>query len=199
MAAGTVLVAGDDALTAYGPQPSFYGNLVILELDTNDAGSSAFALYGHLSEIHVVVGQAVEAGDILGLSGASGVADGPHLHFEVRVGVNEYGATRNPLLWLAPLPQTGIVAGRVVGAGGELLTEAPVTLIRVDAPSPYSATTSYASGEPNADSTLGENFTLDDVVPGFYQAVVDDGTRRFTTDLWVYPGRVNWVELVVGP
>jgi murein DD-endopeptidase MepM/ murein hydrolase activator NlpD len=194
--AGTVRVAGDDSQVAYGPTTNFYGNLVVIELAASDA--PVFALYGHLSEVAVAVGQSVAAGETIGYSGATGVADGPHLHFEVRVGENSYGATRNPLLWLIPLPQTGVVAGRVVGPGGELLHEAPVTLQRVDAPAPYTATTSYAVGGSNGDATLAENFALDDVVPGFYQAIVSDDDRRFITDLWVYPGRTNWVEIVAG-
>ncbi len=134
--------------------------------------------YGHLSEINVTAGQRVSAGEVVGLSGESGVADGPHLHFEVRAGINDYGSTRNPLLWLAPLPQTAVVAGRIVGPGGELLYEAPIALIRADATAPYTATTSYALGESNSDSVLRENFVVDDVVPGFYQVVVDTGSRR---------------------
>ena len=195
VAPGTVVAAGNDAQLAYGPQTDFYGNLVIVELE---GGAPTFVLYGHLSEVSVAVGQTVAAGDVLGLSGATGVADGPHLHFEVRVGANDYSATRNPLLWLVPLPQTGVVAGRVVSPSGELLHEAPITLRRVDAPAAYTATTSYALGEPNSDG-IDENFAVDDVVGGFYEVIVDNGRRRFTTELWVYPGRINWVELVVGP
>jgi hypothetical protein len=197
VATGTVRVAGDDSQTAYGPTTNFYGNLVVIELATASDGP-VFALYGHLSEVAVTVGQFVAVGESIGYSGATGVADGPHLHFEVRVGENSYGATRNPLLWLIPLPQAGVVAGRVVGPEGELLHEAPVTLQRVDAPAPYTATTSYAAGGPNSDNVQVENFAVDDVVPGFYQVIVSAGDRRFTTDLWVYPGRTNWVEIVVG-
>lgn len=198
-APGTVLVAGDDSTTAYGPQPNFYGNLVIVELDQTIGGLPIFNVYGHLTEASVIVGQHVAAGDTLGLSGASGVADGPHLHFEVRLGTNSYDATRNPLLWLAPLRETGVVAGRVVGSNGEILYEAPVSLVRVDAQAPYTATTSYAAGEPNSDDSLGENFVVDDVVPGFYQVIIDAGNRQFNTEMWVYPGRINWVEITVGP
>lgn len=197
-APGTVLVAGDDSLTAYGPQTDFYGNLVIIELDQTIGGLPIYTLHGHLSEVSVAAGQRVATGDALGLSGASGVADGPHLHFEVRLGANSYTSTRNPLLWLAPLRETGVVAGRVVGSNGELLYEAPVSLIRIDAPAPYTATTSYALGEPNSDGSLMENFVVDDVVPGFYQVIVDAGSRQFKKELWVYPGRVNWVDIIVG-
>ena len=196
-AGGKVVVAGDDSQTAYGPQTNFYGNMVVIET-TGEDGTPIYTLYGHLSEVHVAAGQTVATGDVIGLSGASGVADGPHLHFEVRAGANTYEATRNPLLGLLPLASTGIVAGRVIGPGGELLAEAPVMLERVDAAAPYTATTSYALGEPNGDGTLGENFAIDDVMPGFYEAVVGTGRRRFSAEVWVYPGRVNWVEIVVG-
>lgn len=198
-ASGVIVAAGDDAITAYGPQTNFYGRLVIIELGNTAGATPIFALYGHLSEVGVTVGQPVAAGEVVGLSGSTGVADGPHLHFEVRVGQNSYDSTRNPLLWLKPLDGTGVVAGRVMDSGGELLYEAPLTLIRADARAPYTATTSYANGEPNGDPVMGENFAVDDVVPGFYQAVVDTGTRRFTSDVWVYPGRTNWVEVAVGP
>lgn len=198
VAAGTVRVAGDDSQIPFGPQTAFYGNLVVLEV-AGTGHTPVFALYGHLSEVSVAVGQIVAAGDVLGLSGASGVADGPHLHLEVRVGENSYDATRNPLLWLAPLPGTGVVAGRVVGASGELLHEAPVALQRIDGRAPYTATTSYALSGPNADGVLGENFVMDDVEPGFHQVIVTAGSRRHTVDLWVYPDRINWIEIAVTP
>lgn len=196
VAPATVRVAGDDSQTAYGPQTNFYGNLVVLEM-ADTSGVPIFALYGHLSEVTVEVGQVVAAGDVLGLSGSSGVADGPHLHLEARVGENSYSATRNPLLWLKPLPGTGVVAGRVVGPGGALLHEAPVALQRVDGLAPYTATASYAADGPNPDGRLAENFVMDDVEPGFYELVVTDGRQRHTVELWVFPGRVNWVEIVV--
>jgi len=196
VAAGTVVVAGDDSQTAYGPQTAFYGNLVVLQL-AGTGNTPIFALYGHLSEVTVSLGQVVAAGETLGFSGASGVADGPHLHLEVRAGGNNYGATRNPLLWLKPLPGTGVVAGRVVGASGELLHEAPVALQRVDGLAPYTATTSYALDGPNPDDALGENFVMDDVEPGFYELIVDAGSIRHSVDLWVYPDRVNWVEITL--
>ena len=197
VAAGTVVFAGDDSQAAYGPQTDFYGNLVILEVAGAADGVPVYALYGHLSAVSVSAGQAVAAGETLGLSGASGVADGPHVHLEVRVGENSYGATRNPLLWLRPLGSAGVVAGRVVDSSGELLHEAPIVLRRVDGPAPFTATTSYAIGDPNADGDLGENFALDDVEPGFYEVIAGDNTRHATMEMWVYPGRVNWVEVVL--
>lgn len=196
-AEGTVRVAGNDSAVIYGPQLNFYGNLVIIESNRLAGSSPVFQLYGHLSEITVSEGQFVTAGEVVGYSGATGVADGPHLHFEVRVGENTYIATRNPLLWLNPLPQTGVVLGRVIWPSGELAQEAPVTLIRIDGPSPYTATTTYAAGEPNQDGFFDENFVVDDVIPGYYQVIVGSGSDQRTTEMWVFPGRTNFVEIIL--
>lgn len=70
MSSGKVSFAG--TMTDFG--------LVVL-VDHRDGIST---LYAHLSEILVVEGQAVTRDESLGLSGASGNATGPHLHFEVR-------------------------------------------------------------------------------------------------------------------
>jgi murein DD-endopeptidase MepM/ murein hydrolase activator NlpD len=51
------------------------------------------SLYAHLSRIGVNQGTWVTAGSAIGRVGATGVATGPHLHFEVRLG----GATIDPL------------------------------------------------------------------------------------------------------
>lgn len=56
-----------------------YGNLV-----TIDHGKGFASLYGHLGEITVEVGQRLPAGTLIGRVGSSGMATGPHLHFEWR-------------------------------------------------------------------------------------------------------------------
>jgi murein DD-endopeptidase MepM/ murein hydrolase activator NlpD len=60
--------------------------------------------YSHLSAILCAPGDAVEAGQPLGLVGRTGLATGPHLHFEVW----RAGEPRDPLPWL----------GLAVAAGG---------------------------------------------------------------------------------
>lgn len=198
-ASGTVLVAGKDDEITYGPHDNFYGKLVVIELDTTFLGQPVYNLYGHLSEILVSEGQHVDAQEIIALSGASGVADGPHLHFEVRVGQNSYTNTRNPLLWLYPFPEHGTVAGRVAWPSGELLHGAQIFLRRVDAGSKYAETSSYANrnNELNSDEGWAENFAFDDVVAGYYEIEVRRGARKITEEIWVYPYRTSFVDITV--
>jgi murein DD-endopeptidase MepM/ murein hydrolase activator NlpD len=48
-----------------------------------DHGSSVLTVYAHLSELRVKTGDRLGGRDILGLSGSTGDATAPHLHFEV--------------------------------------------------------------------------------------------------------------------
>lgn len=197
VASGTVRVAGNDLDTAYGPETNFYGNLVVIEHDSLYEGQPVYSLYAHLLGVNVGVGQEVDALQVIGFSGKSGIADGPHLHFEVRVGQNDYLSTRNPLLWLVPFPDKGTVAGRVVWPDGSVVHEAPVTLNRIDGESPYYATTSYAVGDINVDEGWDENFVIDDVNVGYYEVIVNTGETKYKVETWVYPYQTSFVEIVL--
>lgn len=197
VASGTVIVAGNDLETAYGPHTNFYGNLVIIEHDSRLNGQAVYTLYGHLSEVLVTVGQVVAAEQPIALSGASGVADGPHMHFEVRVGQNSYNATRNPLLWIYPYPQRGTVAGRVTWPDGSLAMDIPISLRRIDGESPYYGSATYASDSVNSDEGWNENFAMDDVYAGYYEIQVTVGAKKYKEEFWVYPYRTSFVEIVL--
>lgn len=56
-----------------------YGNLITIL-----HGDGYTSLYGHLKIIDVGIGHSVSAGQILGRVGSTGLATGPHLHFEWR-------------------------------------------------------------------------------------------------------------------
>ncbi|MFI8965290.1 M23 family metallopeptidase [Streptomyces sp. NPDC053493] len=71
-----------------------YGNNIVIRM--NDG---TYTQYGHLSAIHVHVGQTVTPGEQIGVSGSSGNSTGPHLHFEART-TAEYGSDINPVAYL---------------------------------------------------------------------------------------------------
>jgi murein DD-endopeptidase MepM/ murein hydrolase activator NlpD len=82
----------------------FEGNCVVI-----DHGQGLLSLYLHLSELKVKEGERVERGTLIGLSGATGRATGPHLHLAVRW----QGVYLNPAaLLMLPLPDTGSRSAR---------------------------------------------------------------------------------------
>jgi murein DD-endopeptidase MepM/ murein hydrolase activator NlpD len=70
---------------------SGYGNFTCI-----DHGGGISTCYGHQSSLQVSVGQHVTQGQVIGLSGCTGLCFGPHLHFEVRIN----GAVTNPVNYL---------------------------------------------------------------------------------------------------
>ncbi len=203
--AGTVVVAGDDAATAYGPATQFYGNLVVVQLTRTLAGQPVFTLYGHLAQINVTVGQRVRAGERLGEVGQTGVAIGPHLHFEVRVGDNHYDHTRNPELWLKPLPDLkdrpyGVLAGRIVDLDGNVIRGQTVVIRPVDVNEKTRAKyiTTYEQAALPGDDALQENFALGDLPAGLYSVAVNT-TKFYQQTVRVEPGQLTWVTFTVKP
>ena len=83
-----VHAAGDGRVTFRGVQ-SGYGNVIVL----NHSGDVT-TLYGHMSRFGagMAVGRHVHQGELIGYVGQTGLATGPHLHYEYRV----HGEHRNP-------------------------------------------------------------------------------------------------------
>ena len=86
---------GEGKVVHAGPKGG-YGNAVIVK-----HGGTYRTLYAHMSRIRsgVRAGKHVRQGEVIGYVGASGLATGPHLHFEFLVN----GVHRNPLT--VPLPR----------------------------------------------------------------------------------------------
>lgn len=85
---GTPVRAAADGVVATVGWESGYGKLVVI-----DHGNGMRTYYGHLSSYGVVPGQDIRLGQRIGTSGATGRANAPHLHYEVRMGgtpVNPY-------------------------------------------------------------------------------------------------------------
>lgn len=193
-AAGRVIVAGDDSLVVYGARNNFYGLLVVQELEQQLNGQPVYVLYGHLSEIVVTVGQSVQAGDLIGKVGMSGVAEGPHLHLEVRVGRNDYGATVNPELWLKPKAGTGALAGLVVGPDGlPVPNELRVTLSRASAPDTVLYTlVTYPTVGVNPSPVWRENVAIGGLTEGQWIARVIHGGKLYAQAIEIRDGKTTW-------
>ncbi|MDB5485144.1 MAG: hypothetical protein JWR29_1048, partial [Tardiphaga sp.] len=57
-----------------------YGRMVEI-----DHGNGLSTRYGHMSEIHVKVGDSIKIGQVIGAVGSTGRSTGPHLHYETRI------------------------------------------------------------------------------------------------------------------
>jgi murein DD-endopeptidase MepM/ murein hydrolase activator NlpD len=199
VADGKVVVAGDDSVEAYGLTTDFYGQLVIIQLNQAYLEQPVFCLYGHLSEVSVAVGQEVRVGDGLGRVGMTGIALGPHLHFEVRVGSNSYGQTRNPELWLKPFPDLGTIAGRLLYPNGCPIQDRTITIQRAESPDErWGSLRTYIFGEYiNPDDGWGENFSLGDVPAGAYTLRTVVNRKLYTYPVEVVAGQTAFVEIEI--
>jgi murein DD-endopeptidase MepM/ murein hydrolase activator NlpD len=80
-----ILASNDGEVMAAGWDLTGFGFRVILKHPDGRA-----TLYGHLDSIGVNVGDKVKQGQEIGISGDTGKATGPHLHFESRYKWNDY-------------------------------------------------------------------------------------------------------------
>jgi murein DD-endopeptidase MepM/ murein hydrolase activator NlpD len=89
---GSALLAADDGFVSFaGWTDVGYGYLVVID---HQNGYKSY--YGHMSNIYVYEGQAVERGQVIGAVGSTGWSTGPHLHFEIRY----RGVQQNPRAYL---------------------------------------------------------------------------------------------------
>ncbi len=89
---GTRVYAAMSGKVIYAGRYGGYGNVVIIQ------HSGGFTTrYGHLLRVKVRVGRRVKRGQLIALSGNSGVSTGPHLHFEIR----KAGKTHNPANYIS--------------------------------------------------------------------------------------------------
>jgi len=72
--------ASNDGKVLYAASLGIYGNCIVL-----DHGYGLQTIYGHLSRIDVHDGDAVKQGQVMGLSGQTGMAGGDHIHFAMQL------------------------------------------------------------------------------------------------------------------
>ncbi len=96
-ATGTPIMAAGDGRIAFAGWKNGYGRTVIIQ-----HADKVTTLYGHMSRLGAYKnGSRVRQGDVIGYVGATGLATGPHLHYEFRIG----GVHRDPLKVTMPKPE----------------------------------------------------------------------------------------------
>jgi murein DD-endopeptidase MepM/ murein hydrolase activator NlpD len=219
---GVVVVTGDDRqptsphgvwpITFFGLYSYFYGNLVVIEhqapqgllLSFPGLPQPIYTLYGHLSQISVQVGQQVTAGQEIGKVGMTGIAEGSHLHFEVRLGENTYKASRNPELWLKPHTDElgrlmGGIAGRVLNSYNVNLQLSSIVIEHLpegpDQPNDFQVTLlSYEEKTLIGLAPFEESFGIGDLEAGWYRISYPYlGLQQRLVE--VFPGQLTVVTL----
>ena len=86
---GTPVRAAGDGRVRFAGRQGGYGNVI-----EREHGSGVVTVYGHLSRFasRLHRGQRVDLGEVIGYVGKTGLATGPHLHYEYRV----RGVHKNP-------------------------------------------------------------------------------------------------------
>ncbi|MCS7246777.1 MAG: M23 family metallopeptidase [Anaerolineales bacterium] len=167
-----------------------YGLAVVIRHDFGYQGQTLYTVYGHLSETHLVVGQPIQAGDLVGLSGATGKVTGPHLHFEVRVGDNSFSRSRNPELWVVPPQGWGLLVGQIKNFDDEWLSLIRVLVRSLESGRQYWVV-SYGEGPVNSDPYYSENLVIGDLPAGWYRILIPGETSKHL-DIEIFPGRVSF-------
>ncbi|MCA9911811.1 MAG: peptidoglycan DD-metalloendopeptidase family protein, partial [Anaerolineae bacterium] len=199
---GVVVFASDgrSGQTDIFQNTSSYGNVVFIEHDFSYDGQPVYTLYAHLQAALVRAGDVVKAGDPIALVGNTGVVSGPHVHFEVRIGSDRYGATYNPVLWMVPYVGHGVIAGRVVDTEGEFVDDVLVTIRSFDTGLLHPATvTTYnfpgTVDDVNPDPNWQENFAITDIPAGRWDVIVSLNGQRIVQQVEVFEGTTSFVEL----
>lgn len=116
---GTPIWAAGNGRVVFAGRKGGYGNVVVI-----DHGHGVSTVYGHMSRFarSLRAGRPVGQGETIGYVGMTGLATGPHLHYEYKVN----GVQRNPAT--LPMPRTEVPAQYL----GEFRSGAEVALAKLD-------------------------------------------------------------------
>jgi murein DD-endopeptidase MepM/ murein hydrolase activator NlpD len=129
---GTKIWAAGEGRVAFVGRKGGYGNVVII-----DHGKGIRTLYGHMSRFGkgMRAGRTVSQGETIGYVGSTGLATGPHLHYEYMVN----GTQKNPAK--IPMPRTEIPSQYMA----EFRGQSEAALAKLDLTNGRTATTQLAS------------------------------------------------------
>jgi murein DD-endopeptidase MepM/ murein hydrolase activator NlpD len=183
-----------------GKEDDPYGLAVAIKHDFGYNNQTLYTLYGHMIAINdLYVGQRVNTGDVIGWVGSTGNSTGPHVHFEVREGKNDYFHTRNPELWIAPYSGWGVLAGQVLDERGHPIYSKPIEIY--DARGRYIYTVyTYGTRVATPDDRWHENFAISDLPAGTYRLRInlEAGPVITTTEGSVTPTPIGPAAIISG-
>ena len=139
---GTPVHAAGDGRVSFKGERGGYGNAIVLS-----HGDNVATLYGHMSRFakNIRVGSHVQQGEVIGYVGMSGLATGPHLHYEYLMN----GVHKNPqtvrLPGAEPLQADSLINFRAVSA--------PL-LASLSSPGPAEAQAASSAPAPNAGDSI---------------------------------------------
>lgn len=192
---GTVIWAGFGLFFQMEKYSDPYGLAVAIKHDFGYQGKGLYTIYGHLNSISAESGQAVQAGDVIGVVGETGKTTGPHLHFEVRIGENSFYVTRNPELWLTPPQGWGLIAGRIMETNGEPLGKHTINVRKLASNLHWSVIT-YAGVGVNSDPYYKENMVMGDLPAGDYLVWTEYEGSTYSIQVSIQPGLVTYLRFV---
>jgi len=205
---GTPIHAIGAGVAAYSGPAEAGANTVVILHDRQLEESYVWSAYYHNTELLVSAGDTVAAGDVIATAGNTGRATNDHLHLEIHTTPGDDVSivvdpeqryppySRNPQLWIEPLPGTGAIAGRVFDAEGQPVRGARIYGVIKPQPTetPFSFAETYED-RAHPDPLFAEHFAIGDVAAGDYVLGVKiDGVARFAA-VRVEAGKVTEVEI----
>jgi murein DD-endopeptidase MepM/ murein hydrolase activator NlpD len=153
-------------------------------------GNGILSAYGHLSQVFVSKGQRVRRGQVIGISGRSGSATGPHLHFGLYSTTRQYTAI-DPYGWSGPPPDPyQWDVGNIWLGGSPRFASIPLPKVSVTAaPDPTDATAIDVAWSSPGD---GDVFTVDVVQQSGRMTLFSDRVRAGSAVFHGRPGQVYW-------
>lgn len=194
---GTPLLAVDDGVIVFIDREIGHS---VLKCDRKEEEFFVYAHYHHQYEIPKKIGARVKRGEQIGTIGKKGNVTNEHLHFEVSLSTvddsNKESHTRNPELWVEPLPGTGTIAGLLTDSDGNPMGGARI--YGLTKPVPTESLFSFAEtyqDKVHPDEAYGENFVIGDVPPGEYTLTCEHDAKSAAVRVKVEPGKITRVEM----
>ncbi|MEK6221632.1 MAG: M23 family metallopeptidase [Chloroflexota bacterium] len=189
---GTIVWTGSGLYSGGNDPNDPYGISVVIEHDFGYIDQPLFSVYAHLSQSLVQRGQHVETGEVIAYSGDTGNVTSAHLHYEIRLGVNDYYHSMNPELWMAPPQGWGVLAGRLTTTWNNLVDGLEIRITNRITGQRWYAKAYGSTDVINGDPYYHENFVLSDLPAGHYEIYVPYVGYGFYENVWVYPGAVTY-------